>query len=286
MTTAAAAAAAVAIEDERLPAMERFRWAIADGLTVAKRNLIHVRNMPERLMDVTIQPIIFTVLFTYIFGGAIDVPGGSYKEFLAAGIFVQTLTFTTVGSAISVADDMAKGVIDRFRSLPMARSAVLVGQTLADLVASMIGLTVLVLTALLVGWRAHEGLGRTLLAFGLILLFGYAMSWVGTLVGLLVRSPDVAQQVMFLAVFPLTFVANTFVPTDGMPDWLRTIADWNPISAVVAAVRELFGNSSGQAPSEAWPLQHAALASVLWCVAILAISVPLAVRRYRQVARG
>ena len=259
----------------------RASWALADGLTIARRNLTHIRNMPEKLMDVTVQPIIFTVLFTYIFGGAIQVPGSSYKEFLAAGIFVQTLTFTAAGTSVAVADDMEKGVIDRFRVLPIARSAVLVGQTLADLAASVLGLTILAITATLVGWRFHEGLPKALAGFGIILLFGYAMNWVGTYVGLKVRAPDVAQQVMFLVMFPLTFVANTFVPTASMPDWLQTIADWNPISSVVAAARELFGNGAGQIPSQAWPMQHPIEAALIWTFGILAVIVPLAVHRYR-----
>jgi ABC transporter DrrB family efflux protein len=260
----------------------RIRWGFADGMTIARRNLTHIRNMPEKLMDVTVQPIIFTVLFTYIFGGAINVPGSSYKEFLAAGIFVQTLTFTAAGTSVSVADDMEKGVIDRFRVLPIARSAVLVGQTLADFAASVLGLTILAVTAVLVGWRIHEGIPSALLGLGIILLFGYAMTWIGTFVGLTVRAPDVAQQLMFLVVFPLTFVANTFVPTASMPSWLETVADWNPISAVVAAARELFGNSPGQIPSEAWPMQHPVPAAIIWSLVILAVAVPASVNRYRR----
>jgi ABC-2 type transport system permease protein len=262
----------------------RARWGVADALTIARRNLTHVRNMPEKLMDVTIQPVLFTVLFTYIFGGAIDIPGSSYKEFLAAGIFVQTLAFTAAGTAVSVADDMHKGVIDRFRVLPIARSAVLAGQTTADLVASVLGLTILAITATLVGWRIHEGIPSALAGFAIILLFGYAMTWAGTLVGLSVRAPDVAQQVMFLVMFPLTFVANTFVPTASMPTWLQTFADWNPISAVTAAARELFGNSAGQVPSDAWPMQHPIPAALIYSVLILAVVIPLSVRRYRRAA--
>jgi ABC-type multidrug transport system permease subunit len=168
----------------------------------------------------------------------------------------------------------------------MARSGVLVGQTIADLAASMIGLTILALTAALIGWRVHEGAASMFAGFALILLFGYAMSWVGTMVGLMVRAPDVAQQMMFLVVFPLTFVANTFVPTSTMPSWLATIADWNPISAVVAAARELFGNAPGETTSDAWPMQHPIPAALMWCVVMLAVTVPLAVRHYRRATSG
>jgi len=266
----------------------RLRWALADGWTVARRNLSHVRRVPEKLLDVTLQPIIFVLLFAFVFGSAIAVPGGgSYREFLMAGIFAQTMAFAAATTAVSVATDMSKGLIDRFRSLPMARSAVLTGRTVADLVASLLGVTVMALCGLAVGWRAHNGLLPTLAAFGLLLLFGFAMTWLGTYIGLLVRAPETAQVLMFVVMFPLTFVANTFVPTAGMPTWLRTVADWNPLSAVVAACRQLFGNPTAAVPAAdlALPLQHPVLASLAWSLLILAVFVPLAVRRYRTMAR-
>ena len=260
----------------------KLRWALADAITIARRNLTHVRRVPEKLLDVTLQPIIFVLLFAYVFGSAIKVPGGgNYREYLIAGIFAQTMAFTAGSTAVGVADDMAKGIVDRFRSLPMARSAVLVGRTIADLLASLLGIAVMASCGLVVGWRAHEGPVHTLAAFGLLLLFGYAMTWVGTFVGLLVRTPEVAQQIVFITLFPMTFVANTFVPTQGMPAFLRTIADWNPLSATVAACRQLFGNPGALQTSTAWPLQHPALASVIWSLALLVLFVPLAVRRYR-----
>lgn len=264
----------------------RARWAVADGLVLARRNLTHVRYVPEKLLDVTVQPLMFVVLFVYVFGGAIHVPGGSYRDYLMAGIFVQTLSFSSAASAISIAEDMAKGVVERLRSLPMARSAVLVGRTSADLAAACIGLTVLVATGLAIGWRVHSSVGAVLGALAILLLFAYAMSWVGTLLGLLVRAPDAAQGIMFMVVFPLTFVANTFVPTGTMPGWLQTIADWNPISAVTAAARQGFGNAAAIPTDPAWPLRHPAAAALIWSVVLLAVASTLAARRFRVATGG
>jgi ABC transporter DrrB family efflux protein len=178
-------------------------------------------------------------------------------------------------------DDMAKGVVDRFRSLPMARSAVLLGRTASDFVESLLAVAVMVVCGLIIGWRIENGVGQALGAFGLLLLLAYAMSWLGTWVGLIVRTPEAAQSIGFIVIFPLTFVANAFVPTDGMPAWMRTFANWNPVSATVHACRELFGNPVGEPPT-AWPLQHAIIVSIGWSLLILAVFVPLAVRRYRS----
>jgi ABC-2 type transport system permease protein len=261
---------------------DRVRWAFADSLTIARRDIAHIRRVPEKLMDVTIQPAMFVLLFGYIFGSAINVPGGgNYREFLMAGIFTQAIAGTAMGTSVGVADDMAKGLIDRFRSLPMARSAVLTGRTFADLIEGLIGLTVLVSCGLIAGWRAHEGLGHTLAGFGLLILFGFAMSWTGTFMGLLARSAETAQAMAFLWFVPLTFVANTFVPTEGMPTVLRVIADWNPISATTLACRQLFGNPGSTTLSTAWPLQHPIVASIGWSLLFVAVFMPLAVRRYR-----
>jgi ABC transporter DrrB family efflux protein len=260
----------------------RFRWAVADGLTVTRRNLLHIRRVPEKLLDVTLQPIIFVFLFAYVFGSAIQVPGGgNYREYLLPGIFAQSIAFLAITTAVGVADDMTKGLIDRFRSLPMARSAVLVGRALADLSHSILGIAIMSACGLVVGWRAHEGLGRTLAGFGILLLFGFAMIWVGTFIGLVVRATETAQVIGFVALFPLTFLANTFVPTQGMPVILRTIADWNPLSATVAACRQLFGNPGAAYTGNAWPLHHPITASIGFSLILLVIFAPLAVHRYR-----
>jgi ABC-2 type transport system permease protein len=259
----------------------RFRWAVGDCLALTKRNLTHVRHVPEKLIDVTLQPLMFVLLFAYVFGGAIHVSDGSYHEYLMGGIIVQTLAFAVMGTAVGLADDMGKGVVDRFRSLPMARSAVLAGRALADMVSNAIALAVLVVAGLIVGWGIHDGAGSAIAGFALVLLFAYAMTWAGILLGLLVRTPDAAQGFVFVVIFPLTFLANTFVSTQDLPSGLREVAEWNPISAVVAAVRDLFGNPTGLPADAAWPLEHAIPLSIAWSLAILAVCVPLAMRRYR-----
>jgi ABC-2 type transport system permease protein len=266
------------------PPLVRLRHALADGLAVTRRNLSHVRRVPEKLIDVTLQPIMFTLLFVYVFGPAIAVPGGDYVSYLMAGIFVQTLTFGAASSAVSIADDLSKGVIERFRALPMARSAVLVGRTTADAAANLLGLAVLVATGFVAGWRIDAGVPSALAALAILFLFAYAMSWAGTLLGLCVRTPDAAQGVMFIAMFPLTFLANTFVPTGALSPVLGTIAEWNPVSAVVAACRHLFGNTTALPTDPAWPLQHPVPAALGWTALILAVCVPLAIRRYRIAA--
>jgi ABC transporter DrrB family efflux protein len=264
----------------------KVKWAVADGWVVAQRNLTHVRYVPEKLIDVTLQPLMFVLLFAYVFGGAIHVPGGNYKEFLMAGIFAQTMAFTFMGAALSMAEDRHNGVVDRFRALPMARSAVLSGRVLADFAAALIGLAVLVVTGLVVGWGIHTDVPHAAAGFGVLLLFTLAMLWLGTLVGLLVRAPEAAQGVGFVLLLPLTFLANSYVPTTGMDTFVRTLADYNPVSAVVAAMRDLFGNPSAVASDAPWVLHHPAITAVAWCVGLLAITVPLAIRRYQRATAG
>ena len=260
----------------------RMRWAVADALTVVRANLAHIAHVPEQLMDVTIQPLMFVLLFAYVFGSAITVPGGgSYRSFLMPGIFTQSLAFTAITTAVAVANNMAKGVIDRFRSLPMARSAVLLGGTAADLIKNVLAVAVMAGCGLLIGWRTDHGLDQTAAGIALLLLFGFAMSWLGTFIGLIVRQPETAQVFGFVFMFPLTFVANTFVPTAGMPRVLRSVANWNPLSATVAACRQLFGDPGVAPPSGAWPLHHAVLASAGYSLLLLAVFLPLAVYRYR-----
>jgi ABC-2 type transport system permease protein len=259
---------------------------VRDSLVVAKCNLIRMKRIPEVVIFGVIQPVMFVVLFSYVFGGAIPVPGEHgndpvvYRNYLMAGIFAQTVTFATAGAGAGIADDMHKGLIDRFRSLPMSRGAVLTGRTLADLVQTALTVLVLSIVAVIVGWRIHHGVPKMFAAFALLLLLGYAFSWIGALIGLSVRTPEAATSGGLIWLFPLTFVSNAFVPTAGMPAFLRTIADWNPFSATVQACRQLFGNPTGIV-SDAWPMQHPVLASLLWSVVIIAIFRTLSVRKYR-----
>ncbi|MFF1477626.1 ABC transporter permease [Streptomyces sp. NPDC058301] len=259
--------------------------SVNDSLVVAKRNLIRMMRIPEMIIFGLIQPIMFVVLFSYVFGGSVSIGGSldpaGYREFLMAGIFAQTVTFATAGAGAGIADDMHKGLIDRFRSLPMARGAVLTGRTLADLVQTALTVVVLAAVGLLVGWRVHHGIPKALGAFALLLLLGYAFSWIGALIGLTVRTPEAATSGGLIWLFPVTFVSNAFVATSGMTPWLRHVAEWNPFSATVQACRDLFGNP-GVVPSNAWPMQHPVIASLLWSLLIIVVFRTLAVRKYRS----
>jgi ABC-2 type transport system permease protein len=264
------------------------RQSVSDSLIIAKRNLIRMMRIPEVVIFGLIQPIMFVVLFSYVFGGSINIPGAgldpsAYREFLMGGIFAQTVTFATAGAGAGIAEDMHKGLIDRFRSLPMARGAVLTGRTFADLVQTALTLVVLAIVALIVGWRIHDGVLNMLAGFGLLLLLGYAFTWIGALIGLSVRTPEAATSGGLVWLFPLTFISNAFVPSQNMPAFLQTIADWNPFSATVQAARELFGNIPPHYPvPDAWPMQHPVWASLIWSVLIVVVFRTLAVRKYKS----
>ena len=265
--------------------MTTIAHALSDGAIVAKRNVIKLKRLPDVLVFTTMSPIMFVLLFAYVFGGSIDIPGTSYREFLIAGIFAQTVIFGATFSGASIADDMQKGIIDRFRSLPMARVAVLLGRTASDIVNNSISLVVMSITGLLVGWRIRTSPLEAIGGFLLILLFAYAISWIMAYVGLLVRSVEVVNNASFMVIFPLTFIANTFVPSQNLPSFLRTIAEWNPVSSVAQAAREAFGNTvPATSASEAWSLNNPVLYVLLSVAVILAIFVPLSVRQYRRAA--
>ena len=263
--------------------MNSLLWTVADSHVIAKRNVIKIKRVPEVLMFVTISPIMFVLLFAFVFGDSISIPGGSYREFLIGGIFVQTVVFGATFTGAGLADDMQKGIMSRFRALPMARAAVLIGRTASDVVYNVLSLTIMALTGLLVGWRIHSGPVDAVLGFALLLAFAYAFSWIMAYVGLLVPSVEVINNASFVVIFPMTFVANTFVPSENLPGVLRTFAEWNPVSAVTQAVRELFGNIPPGAPEPTvWPLQNAVLYTIIWTVLIVAVFAPLAVNRYRK----
>ncbi len=259
--------------------------AVSDGLMVTWRNLKRIPRIPELAVFAVLQSIMFVLLFAFVFGGAIPLPGGeSYREYLMPGIFAQTLAFAAVTTAIGMTDDMNKGIIDRFRSLPMARSAVLSGRTTSDVLYNAVILAVLMATGVAVGWRVHTGLLGLFLGGALLVAFAYSMAWLGVYLGLSVPTVEVAQQVGFITIFPLTFVSNAFVPTQALPGWLQPVAEWNPISSIVAACRELFGNPT-LPPGDSFPAQHAILVSVLWIVGLLVVFAPLGVRKYRRYSR-
>jgi ABC-2 type transport system permease protein len=263
------------------------RWAVKDVFVLTRRSLARIRREPETLSDVTIQPVVFVLLFAYVFGSAIRIPGGgSYHEYLVGGMIGMGLAQTAPGTAVALVTDMSTGLIDRFRSLPMSRAAVLVGRSIADLLTQIIGVLVTAGVGLAIGWRIHTGVWDVLAAFGLALLFGYAFTWAGACLGMVLRSPEAAQQTGFIIFLPLMFISNAFVPTQGMPGWLQAVADWNPMSALAAASRHFFGNPDPAAAIQAWPMQHPELTVAGWSVLMVAVFAPLAVHLYRRKALG
>ena len=250
-------------------------WALADGWVLAKRNLVQIPRIPELLVFATIQPVMFVLLFRYVFGGAIDVGGESYVNYLMAGIFVQTVSFGAVSTGIGLSEDMQKGLVDRFRSLPMARSAVLTGRTIADLVRNFFVVLVMLLVGILVGFRPDAGVAGWAGAIGLLLLLSYSFSWIGATIALLLRSTEAVQSAGFIWLFPLTFASSAFVPTEDMPEWLQAFANHQPITQVIDAVRAfLLDQPVG---SHGWQ-------ALAWCVGILVVFIPLSVSLYRRVA--
>jgi len=258
--------------------------ALGDGAIVAKRNLIKIRRIPELLIWTLMSPIMFVLLFGYVFGSSIDIAGTNYREYLIAGIFAQTVIFGSTYTGAGLAEDMTKGIIDRFRSLPMARSAVLVGRTGSDIFYNSASILVMSITGLIVGWRIRTSLIEAAGGFLLLLLFAYAFSWIMAYVGLRVSSVEVVNNASFMFIFPLTFVANTFVRSDALPGPLKTFAEWNPVSAVSQAAREAFGNTGDLPPPEVWSLDHPVAYTLIWVGIILAIFVPLSVRQYKKAA--
>lgn len=262
---------------------ERGSGPVRQVAALVRRNLTHIRRQPEMLTDVTIQPVMFVLLFAFVFGGSIAIPGVDYKEWLLPGIMAQTMTFSTFVVAIGLNTDLGKGIVDRFRSLPIGRSAVVVARSVSSLVHSMIGIVVMSVTGLFVGWSINEGALRGLAGYGLLLLFGFSMIWIGILAGSSLGSVEAVQGVMFTTIFPLTFLSNAFARPEGMPDWLRVLAEWNPISALVQALRELWGNDGFPLPDDAaLPLQYPVVATVLWAVGLSVVLAPLAVRAYTR----
>jgi ABC-2 type transport system permease protein len=252
-----------------------------ESLVYARRNLEHTRQVPEKLTGVTIQPLMFVLLFNYIFGGAIRVAGGGYKEYLIGGILIQTLAFALMGPAMSIATDLKEGVIDRFRSLPVRRSAYLLGHYLAEMVGSILTIIILLGAGLVVGWRTHTSAFHVIEALLLLLAFATAMIWLGLWLGILVRSPDAVMGIGFVIVFPVTFVSNAFVPIDSMPNVLQWMASVNPVSVLIAAVRTLFGNPISPVTKHIWPMEHPVAAAWIYTIALITLGWTIAQRRYR-----
>jgi ABC-2 type transport system permease protein len=259
----------------------------ADTWVIARRGIKHMRRQPEALSDATIQPIMFVLLFAYVFGGAISVPGGgSYKEFLMGGIFAQTIVFGCFGVAMALAHDRSNGAIDRFHSLPIARATFLSGHAMASLIRSLIPIAFMTATGLAVGWRIHSGIGDALVGYGLMIAFSFAVIWVGVMMASLVSTPEAVQGIAFIAIFPITFIASTFVPTSTLPGVLKTFAEWNPTSSLANSLRHQFGNPGGAIPHDAvFPLAHPVAYTLLWAALIVAVCAPLSVALYRRSIR-
>jgi ABC-2 type transport system permease protein len=264
------------------------RQAVSDGLVVTWRNLKRIPRIPELAIFAILQSIMFVLLFAFVFGGAIPLPGypgtQAYREYLMPGIFAQTIAFAAATTAIGFAEDSKRGIIDRFRSLPMANSAVLSGRTIADVVYNAGILVVLMISGVVVGWGVSTSIPEFLAGVALLLLFAFAMSWVGVWLGLSVPSTEVAQQVSFIVIFPITFVSNVFVPVQKLPTLLQPIAEWNPISTLTASTRELFGNPNPFA-TDTIPGQYPIPVTLIWMAVILAVFIPLGVRKYRQTSK-
>lgn len=268
---------------ERRPRTAHLLGAVSDVLFMTRRNLIHISREPMQLSDVTIQPVLFTVLFVYLFGGAIPLPGGGrFVDFLLAGLLALNLVTSTMGTAVGLSTDLNEGMIDRFRALPMWRTAVLVGRSLADLLTACLCALIVALSGLAVGWRPNAGFFSILGGFALVLFFAYSVSWIAACVGLNSKSPESAASFGFIVLFPLTMVSNAMVPTQHMPGWLQAITTWNPVSAVVAGTRTLWGNPNPSATIPAWSMQHPVLTSLLWSAAILLLAAPLAAHFFRR----
>jgi ABC-2 type transport system permease protein len=261
------------------------RLTVLDGWTLVRRNLAQLRHQPGQIVAMLMFPAIMVVLFGFVFGSAITVPGGgNYREYLMPGLFVMTCSMSLMGGVLAVATDNGRGVMDRFRSMPMSRVAVPFGHTGADLLTGLLGLAIMLGSGLLFGWRAHNGFGATVGAIALLVLFRYAMAWAGVFCGLLVKNEGTAEQ-LAPVILPFSMISNSFVPTGGMPAWLRTVADWNPVSAVVAACRTLFGNPGVATENLPWPMAHPVTATIGWSLLLLVIFVPLAVYRFGRAGR-
>ncbi|MBB4904211.1 ABC transporter permease [Actinophytocola algeriensis] len=260
------------------------RYALADGWTITRRDILHWTRDPGPVIIGLLFPVLMVLMFGYLFGGAMTVPGGGdgYREFIVPGMFAMTMAFGLEATMIAVSTDAQKGVTDRFRSMPIAPSAVVSGRAGADMLNSALSLAVIMAAGLLIGWQAHTGPAEVLAAVGLLLLLRFALLWLGIFLGLVIKGPENVVMVQIL-VWPVTFLSNTFVAPGTMPGWLGTIAEWNPLSSTVAATRDLFGNPSWGADS--WVAEHALLMAIVWPVVLIAIFAPLSVRRFQRLSR-
>ncbi len=264
-------------------AVSRLVSSLRNVAVMTRRNLVHIAREPMQLSDVTVQPVLFTVLFVYVFGSGMSIPGGgSYTDFVMAGLLTMNLVTSSMGTGVGLATDLSTGMIERFRTLPMWRSSVLVGRTVSDLLSAAICSVIVCLTGLAVGWRTDSSMWSVLAGFGVALFFAYALTWPTACLGLLAKEPESAMSIGFVIIFPLAFVSNALVPTLHMPSWLRVIADWNPVSSVTAAIRDFWGNPNPVPPNASWAVEHALAAALMWSVALIVIGAPIAAYLFRR----
>jgi ABC-2 type transport system permease protein len=265
--------------------LQQIAFATGDALTSVRRYVWRARRQPDVIVGSVLMPIVFVVLFGYVFGSSISVQGGDYRSYLMSGLFAQSTLFASSAIAVAVATDMSEGVIDRFKTMPVARSSVLVGRTVAGVIVGLPSLVVMIVCGLAVGWHPQDGLANAILGFALLQLFGFAMGWVGVVIGLYAKSPQAADAIAMLPAFLLGFISNVFVDPTRMPAWLQTLAQWNPMSAVVAATRKLFGTTGGAPVHDVWSLQHPIVTTLAMSAGTLLVCVTLGVRRYNRVNR-
>jgi ABC-2 type transport system permease protein len=270
----------------RRPPRSGIAARLHDIVVLTRRNLVHIAREPLQLSDVTVQPVLFTLLFVYVLGSGVAIPHGTYAQFAIAGLLLLNLTTSAVGTSVGLSTDLSTGAINRFRTLPMWSAAVLVGRTVADLLSAALCIGIVALSGLVVGWRPEAGALSMLAAFGVALLFSYALSWACACVGIVSKGPESGASIGLIILFPLAFVSNALVPTQGMPAWLRMVADWNPVSAVASALRHLFGNPNPSATIHVWPMEHPVLAAVAWSGVLLVVFAPLAVHLFRRRTTG
>jgi ABC transporter DrrB family efflux protein len=276
-------AAASSISSERPRSAGGVLGRLRDTRAMIRRNLIHISRAPMQLSDVTVQPLIFTLLFVYIFESGIPIPGGgSYVNYVLAGVLALNLVSSTMGTAVGLSTDLHEGMLERFRTLPMWRSAVLVGRSLADLLTAVLCALIVALTGLAIGWRPETNVASVIAGFALMLFFAYAVSWVSACLGLNAKSPETAASFGFILLLPLAFLSNAIVPTQHMPGWLQAITTWNPVSAVVSGTRVLWGNPNPSGTIQAWPMQHPIEAALIWSLVILAVAAPAAAHFFKQ----
>ena len=259
-------------------------YLLSDSLALAGRHMRHLKRAPQKILSVTLMPIMFVFLFGYLFGSSMNVPEGDYHEYIMAGIFTQMMLAGVINTGVGVAEDLNNGLVDRFRSLPMSKGSVLFGRTLSDLVLNAISCVAMLSVGLLIGWRMNGGLLKGLAGFALLLLLGFAMAWLGSLIGLLLRHPQAVNSVAMVITMPLTFLSATFYPVENLPGWLRPVAEWNPVTTLATGMRSLWGNPTGNAPDPAFPLRHPVTASLLMVAVLLIVVVPLANRAYERAA--